>query len=184
MTPPSLAVVVCKNLIAQGLFKTYYYLIIRMSRSQKSDAAIIKTLREKGFKATPQRIAICRFALHSRDHPTAQRIYNEVKKVHPTVSLATVYKTLQILTEHGLMQELDFPEGQARFDSYVEPHVNLVCLRCGNIQDLDDPAAREMVAKVAAKAEFTRTGQRLDIYGVCKLCRNKTKYPNTEGFET
>ena len=146
-----------------------------MSRSQKSDALIIETLRKKGYKATTQRIAICRFALHSRDHPSAQRVYDEVRRVHPTVSLATVYKTLQILTEHGLVQELDLPESQARFDSYVEPHINLVCMRCGNIQDFDDSAAREMVERVAAKAEFTRTGQRLDIYGVCKTCRSRNK---------
>jgi Fur family peroxide stress response transcriptional regulator len=146
-----------------------------MSHSQKSDASIIETLRKKGYKATPQRIAICRFALRSRDHPTVQRIYDEARKVHPTVSLATVYKTLQILTEHGLIQELDFPQSQAKFDSYVEPHINLVCLRCGNIQDLDDDAAREIVERMTAKAGFERTGQRLDIYGICKACRNSTK---------
>ena len=148
-----------------------------MNRIQKSDASIIETLRKKGYKATPQRIAICRFALQSRDHPTAQRIYDEVKKVHPTVSLATVYKTLQILAQHNLVQELDLPESQARFDSYVEPHVNLVCVRCGNIQDFDDDAAQELVERVAAKAEFTRTGQRLDVYGMCKTCRNKIGQP-------
>jgi Fur family peroxide stress response transcriptional regulator len=146
-----------------------------MSHSQKSDALIIETLRKKGYKATTQRITICRFTLHSRDHPSAQRIYDEVKKVHPTVSLATVYKTLQILREQGLIQELDLPESQARFDSYVEPHINLVCLQCGNIQDFDDRAAREMVERVTAKAEFTQTGQRIDIYGICKTCRGKTK---------
>jgi Fur family peroxide stress response transcriptional regulator len=146
-----------------------------MSRSQKQDKTIIEILRQKGYKATPQRIAICRFALNSRKHPTAQRIYDEVKKVHPTVSLATVYKTLKILTEHGLIQELDFPEGQARFDSYVEPHVNLVCLQCGNIQDLDDTAAREMVANVTSATEFTRTAQRLDVYGICKKCQAQAR---------
>jgi Fur family peroxide stress response transcriptional regulator len=146
-----------------------------MSNSQKSDEFIIEILRKKGYKATPQRIAICRFVLHSRDHPSAQRVYYEVKKVHPTVSLATVYKTLQILREHGLVQELDLPESQARFDSYVEPHINLICTRCGNIQDFDDKAAREMVERVATKAEFKRTGQRLDIYGVCKTCLGRTK---------
>jgi Fur family peroxide stress response transcriptional regulator len=146
-----------------------------MNRIQKSDASIIDILRKNGYKATPQRIAICRFALQSRDHPTAQRIYDEVKKVHQTVSLATVYKTLQILKEHGLVQELDLPESQARFDSYVAPHINLICMRCGSIQDFDDSAAREMVERVAAKAEFTRTGQRLDIYGVCKTCRSRNK---------
>jgi len=146
-----------------------------MMHSQKSDTSIIDTLRNKGYKATPQRIAICRFALRSRDHPTAQRIYDEVRKVYPTVSLATVYKALQILTEHGLIQEIDLPEGQARFDSYVEPHINLICLRCGSIQDLDDPAAREMVARITAEAEFTRTGQCLDIYGTCKMCHSRNR---------
>jgi len=146
-----------------------------MSRSQKSDALIIETLRKNGYKATTQRIIICRFALHSRDHPTAQRIYNEVRKMHPTVSLATVYKTLQILTEHGLIQELDLPQSQAKFDSYVEPHINLVCMQCGNIQDFDDKTAQEMVERVTIKAQFTRTGQRLDIYGVCKTCQDRTK---------
>jgi Fur family peroxide stress response transcriptional regulator len=148
-----------------------------MSRSQKSDASIIETLRKKGYKATTQRIAICRFALQSRDHPSAQRIYDEVRKVHPTVSLATVYKTLQILREQGLIQELDLPESQARFDSYLEPHVNMVCLQCGNIQDFDDNAAREMVERVAARAEFTRTGQRIDIYGICKTCQGRPRAP-------
>jgi Fur family peroxide stress response transcriptional regulator len=159
----------------EGLFKTYYHLIKRMSRSQRSDASIIETLREKGYKATTQRIAICRFTLHSPDHPSAKRIYDEVKKIHPTVSLATVYKTLQILTEQGLIQELDLPQSQARFDSYVEPHINLICLQCGNIQDFDDNAAQEMIARVTAKAEFARTGQRLDIYGICKKCHGRTK---------
>jgi Fur family peroxide stress response transcriptional regulator len=141
-----------------------------MSSSQKPDASIIETLRKNGYKATTQRIAICRFALQSRDHPTAQRIYDEVRKVHPTVSLATVYKTLQILTEHDLIQELDLPQSQARFDSYVEPHINLVCMRCGKIQDFKDNAAQEMVERVTKKEQFTRTGQRLDIYGMCKTC--------------
>ena len=146
-----------------------------MSRSQKSDALIIETLRKNGYKATTQRIAVCRFTLHSRDHPTVQRIYKEVRKIHPTVSLATVYKTLQILTEHGLIQELDLPQSQARFDSYVGPHLNLTCVRCGNIQDFDDDAAQELVERVAAKAEFTLTGQRLDVYGICKICHNRAE---------
>jgi Fur family peroxide stress response transcriptional regulator len=143
--------------------------------SQKADASIIDALRRKGYKATPQRIAICRFALNSRDHPNVQRIYSEVKKTYPTVSLATVYNTIQILKELGLIQELNFPKGQTRFDSYMEPHINLVCLRCGNIRDLDDHTAREITAGIAASARFTLTGQRLDIYGVCERCSEKTK---------
>src|SRR3989304_1541429 len=141
-----------------------------MSDSKKSDIQIIQALRNKGYKATPQRIAICRFALSSRAHPSVQRIYREVKKTHPTVSLATVYKTLQILKEIGLVQELSFPQEQTRFDAYLEPHLNLICLRCGNIQDLDDLAARELLKRVAAAKRFIPVSQRFDVYGTCEKC--------------
>ena len=146
-----------------------------MNGYDKSDASIIEALRNKGYKATPQRIAICRFALKSKDHPTAQRIYEEVKKIHPTVSLATVYKTLQVLKELGLIQELSLPQGQTRFDCNMRPHVNLVCLRCGNITDLDDSAAHDIVKKVATLTKFVVAGQRLDMYGICQNCSTKQK---------
>ena len=146
-----------------------------------SDASIIEALRKKGYKATSQRIAICRFALRGRNHPTAQRIYGEVKSVYPTVSLATVYKTLHVLNELRLVQELAFAEGETRFDSYVHPHANLVCRECGNISDVDDPVTREMVARIAARARFTLTGQRLDIYGLCEKCGRGTKPGPTIG---
>ncbi len=148
-----------------------------MNGFHKSDASIIKALRRKGYKATPQRIAICRFALSSRDHPSAKTIFNKIRETYSTVSLATVYKTLQILTELGLVQELNFPQGQTRFDSCMKPHINLVCLRCGNIRDLDDLTAQEIVGRVAAAAKFAVTGQRLDLYGVCEKC--KTRLPVT-----
>jgi Fur family peroxide stress response transcriptional regulator len=144
-----------------------------VNKSQESDLHIIEAFRNKGCKATPQRIAICRFALHTRDHPNAQKIYAEVKALFPTISLATVYKTLQTLSELGLIQELDFPIGQARFDSYMKPHMNLVCTQCGNIQDVNDRAAGEIVERAASVAKFTATGQRLDVYGICQKCQKK-----------
>ena len=69
-----------------------------------------------------------------------------------------------------LIQELNFPKGQARFDSYMKPHINLVCLQCGNIKDLDDPTTREIVERVVITTKFTATGQRLDVYGICQKC--------------
>ena len=140
-----------------------------------SDASIIDALRKKGFKATPQRIAICRFALDSRDHPSVQKIYLEIKRLHPTVSLATVYKTLQVLRELRLVQELGFAQGETRIDSNPKPHVNIVCLRCGNVRDIDDQSLRQVIARTASKAKFTITGQRFDIYGICERCRSRTR---------
>ena len=141
-----------------------------MTTYQHSDTSAIEALRSKGYKATPQRIAICRFVLNSRDHPSAQQVYDEVKKIHPTVSLATVYKTLAVLKDLNLIQELDLPQGQARFDSYMKPHINLICLRCGSIADLDDNSAIEIIRKVAAVAKFKPKGQRIDIFGICRKC--------------
>jgi Fur family peroxide stress response transcriptional regulator len=141
-----------------------------MQDQQKSVATIIQALRSKGFKATPQRIAICRYALNSREHPNAQKIYREVKKTHPTVSLATVYKTLEVLKKIGLIQELTFAQEQTRFDPYLEPHINLVCSRCGAIVDIEDVAVHELIKRVAAAARFAPSSQRLDVYGICEKC--------------
>ena len=146
-----------------------------MGEIQELEASIIKALRGKGYKATPQRIAIGRFALCDRSHPTVQRVYSEVKKVHPTVSLATVYKTIQILKEVGLIQELSLPQDQTRFDSDMQPHINLVCTRCGNIKDLEETAVQEIITKVSAAEKFSPTGQRFDIYGICQGCDRKGK---------
>jgi Fur family transcriptional regulator, peroxide stress response regulator len=141
-----------------------------MTTYPKSDASAIEALRSKGYKATPQRIAICRIVLNSRAHPSAQKVYDEVKKTHPTVSLATVYKTLEVLRDIDLVQEINFPKGQARFDPYMNPHINLICLKCGTITDLDDITVKEIVRRVAAATKFKSTGQRMDVYGICQKC--------------
>jgi Fur family peroxide stress response transcriptional regulator len=141
-----------------------------MTAPLKSDASTIEALRSKGYKATPQRIAICRVALNSRVHPSAQTVYDMVKKIHPTVSLATVYKTLEVLRDLDLVQEINFPKGQARFDSYMKPHINLVCLKCGSITDLDDVIVKEITRKVTVSTKFKPTGQRMDVYGICQKC--------------
>ncbi len=141
-----------------------------MTANPNSDAAAIDALRRKGYKATPQRIAICRIALNSRTHPSAQQVYDEVKKIHPTVSLATVYKTLEVLRDLNLVQEINFPKGQARFDSYMKPHINLICSKCGIITDLDDATIEEITRKVASATRFKPTGQRMDVFGICQKC--------------
>jgi Fur family peroxide stress response transcriptional regulator len=133
------------------------------------EASIIKALREKGYRATSQRIAISRLALSNRDHPTARRIYGEIRRDNPTVSLATVYKTLQVLRELGLVQQLTFPEDEARFDSRMKPHLNLICQKCGNVTDAEDRSAQEIV-NAANRARFVVTGQRIDVYGICQRC--------------
>lgn len=150
-------------------------MIIDMGSSEKSDTSIINALRNKGYKATPQRIAISRFTLSSREHPTAQTIYSEVRKVYPTVSLATVYKTIQILKGAGLIQEMSSSQGQTRFDSDIKPHINLVCLKCGSIEDWEDSMVPEIITRAKASTNFTATGQSFEVYGICQSCGRKVK---------
>ena len=141
-----------------------------MAGPQELDSRIIKALRGRGYKATPQRIAICRFALYSHKHPTAQRIYSEVKKAYPTVSLATVYNTIQILKDIGLLQEVCLSRDETRFDPNMEPHAHLVCLQCSSISDWRSPLILEIMKNVATEAGFMPKGQNFDIFGLCKNC--------------
>ena len=144
-----------------------------MQGLQDSDSSIIKALRGKGYKATPQRIAISRFVLNDRAHPTAQRIYDEVRKVYPTVSLATIYKTVQVLKEAGLVQELNLPGDQSRFDPNMEPHVHLVCLQCKSVNDWVDPMILKNIERLSNEAEFSTGRWNLDIFGICRRCEKR-----------
>jgi Fur family peroxide stress response transcriptional regulator len=141
-----------------------------MASPQDLDSMIIKALRARGYKATPQRIAICRFALYSREHPTAQRIYSEVKKAYTTVSLATVYNTIQILKDIGLLQEVSLSRDETRFDPNMEPHAHLVCLRCNSVTDWTSPLIMEMMKNAENETGFIPKGQNFDIFGLCKNC--------------
>jgi Fur family transcriptional regulator, peroxide stress response regulator len=140
---------------------------------RKNEAFIIQALRNKGYKATPQRIAVCKTTLSSKEHPNVEKIYNEVKKTHPTVSLATVYKTLHILKENQLIQELNMPNAETRFDPNLTTHINLVCTKCGKIQDVDDPDLKTVLKKVNLKTNFAPVSQRVDVYGLCENCQKE-----------
>jgi Fur family transcriptional regulator, peroxide stress response regulator len=146
-----------------------------MINLENLESSIINTFRNSGYRATPQRIAISRYILRNHEHPTAQNAYLEVKKMHPTVSLATIYTTIKILKETGLILELNLPQGQTRFDPNTEPHVHLLCLRCGGISDWVDPIMPKLIAKVSADANFTVIGSSLDLNGICESCDRKAK---------
>jgi len=137
---------------------------------------IVEILRSKGYKATPQRISVARCVLTNKHHPSAESIYDEVKRVHPTISLSTVYNTLNVLKELNLVQETGLNENGVRFDSNTETHINLVCYKCGEIFDVDEPLLEEDLKRVERRTGFKRMGQRIDVYGFCRRCaRNMEK---------
>ena len=131
---------------------------------------LIAKLHEKGYKVTPQRLAVFEFINSREDHPTADQIHKEMKKKYPTMSLATVYQALHLLTEMGLVQELGFNDKSSRYDPNIMPHLNIVCLKCGKIYDYEAESVKEMWSKIVAGLRFKPVGQRLDVYRYCDEC--------------
>ena len=127
--------------------------------------------REKGFKVTTQRLAICKFILSRKDHPTAERIYQELREEYPTISLGTIYKTLHLLEELGLIQELGFNEGSVRYDPDMELHVNMVCSKCGKISDYKTENVEKFWNAIISNLSVKPKGQRIDIYYECEECK-------------
>ena len=142
-----------------------------MTESQYIDKKIFYVFRENNLKVTPQRIAIAKYVFNNSEHPTAKRIYQEIRRVHPTVSMATIYATLKVLKEVGLLQELNLPDGQSRFDPNLEPHAHLICEKCGDITDWEDPLLSELVSNISNDAHFIVSASGLNLNGVCRKCQ-------------
>ena len=126
--------------------------------------------REKGFKVTIQRLAICNYILSRKDHPTAEQIYQKLRDKHPTISLGTIYKTLHLLKDLGLIQELGFNEGSVRYDPDMEIHINMVCSRCGKISDYKAENVENLWSTIISDLRIKPTGHRIDIYYECEDC--------------
>lgn len=133
---------------------------------------LVNSLREKGFRITPQRIAIVEYLLKTDDHPSAEHIHKIVQKKYPMVSLSTVYKTLDLLREKKLVNEIKV-EGEARFDAHTDEHINLVCMNCGKIDDIDEDSLKEIQTKVARKSKYMILKSNFELFGYCNNCKSK-----------
>lgn len=131
---------------------------------------LLGRLKSTGHRVTPQRLAIIKILTESREHPSADQIYRQVRQSFPTTSLATVYNTLECLKEMGEVLELP-SSGSSRYDGRnPDPHPHLMCTVCGTIEDLDiqlGPAVEE----VAASRGYADIYHRLELYGVCPRCQ-------------
>ena len=133
---------------------------------------IVTSLRDEGFRITPQRIAIVDYLLKTGDHPSADLIHRVIRKKYPMVSLSTVYKTLELLKEKKLVNEIDV-EGEARFDAHTDEHINLVCMNCGKIDDIDEDSLREIQIKAAKKSKYLILKSSFELLGYCSDCKLK-----------
>jgi Fur family peroxide stress response transcriptional regulator len=126
-------------------------------------------LRKAGYRITGQRKAILDYLVSTPEHPGAYKIFEEVKKVQPRLSLATVYNTLQVLTMNGLIKMLTFREDN-RYEANLSFHINLICTSCGRIQDFD-AGTHISPEEVRERIGFEVTTYRMEYHGLCSECK-------------
>lgn len=131
-------------------------------------------LREKKLKVTPQRLAIYSYLVNSPEHPTVETIFNDVKVSFPSMSIATVYKTVAALRDAKLVREFNISEDCNRYDANTNEHSHIICTKCHNIEDYygkfdigDDIQRLELISG------FRVESKDINFYGLCKKCRNK-----------
>jgi Fur family peroxide stress response transcriptional regulator len=128
------------------------------------------TAREKGIKLTHQRLEIFREVASSLEHPDAEAIYNALHPRLPTVSLDTVYRTLWLLNDLGLVATLGPRRESVRFDANTKPHHHYICVRCGmardfESEDLDGIPVPESVGKFGSVIS-----RHVEVRGICEKC--------------
>jgi Fe2+ or Zn2+ uptake regulation protein len=139
---------------------------------------IIKKLKAKGLKLTPQRLAIIEsFAEKAPLHPSANTIYEAAKKKRVGISLSTIYYTLNELSKNGIINILEFEKMDNRHEGNTEAHIHLICKQCKNIIDIFTKLidSNEMVKNV----DFLVTDTRFEYYGFCAQCREKRTQSKT-----
>ncbi|MFW9940806.1 MAG: Fur family transcriptional regulator [Candidatus Thorarchaeota archaeon] len=127
--------------------------------------------RKNGYKVTTQRLAIYKFIATRKDHPSADQIYKALKNDYPTISLGTVYKTLDLLEKLGLLQKLRFNEDRVRYDPDMELHINMVCSKCGQIYDYKAKNVKHLWNVIISDIGIKPLGQRIDLYYDCDKCK-------------
>jgi Fur family peroxide stress response transcriptional regulator len=133
--------------------------------------SLTNALQTAGLRLTPQRLAICRLLASSDQHPTAQLIYDTLRPDFPSLSLATVYNTLDTLVSLGAINSLGGAGDDAvHYDADTSPHVNLACTRCHRVIDLPSRYVESLEDEVAATSGYRILGARVLYYGLCPDC--------------
>lgn len=130
-------------------------------------------MSQKGFmRKTKQREVILQVLRSTTSHPTADWVYQEVRRELPNISLGTIYRNLKTLTEMGEALELSFGSTYSRFDGNPHNHYHFVCEECSQVFDIDMPVSSS-VEKQVTELGYKVNNHRLEFYGVCPQCQEK-----------
>jgi len=126
------------------------------------------------LRTTKQRRIILEELCKLRSHPTADEMYQILRRRMPRISLGTVYRNLEVLSESGIIQKIDVGGTQKRFDGNAELHYHIRCLRCNRVDDIDVPPDRSIEERARKRTEFTVLRHHTEFVGLCPDCREGT----------
>jgi len=127
--------------------------------------------KELRMKLTPQRLSILSYLDGNREHPTAEDIYRKVSRKFPTMSLATVYNTLETLKRQGMLTEITIDPDKRHFDPNREKHHHLICSKCKRIADIQ--IEFDLAVPKESMQGFEIVGNHVEFYGICPDCRKE-----------
>jgi Fur family ferric uptake transcriptional regulator len=122
---------------------------------------------DQGLRMTGPRRVIADVLERSNDHPDVDELYRRISAVDPRISLATVYRTVKLFEEHGILEKVDFGDGRARYeDAERDHHDHLIDLNTGQVIEFIDPEIEALQEKIAARLGYKLKGHKLELYGV------------------
>ena len=132
-----------------------------------SASTIISRCEDHGLRLTDQRRTIAAVLEAATDHPNVEELYNRASAVDPNISLATVYRTVKLFEETGILEKHEFGDGRARYEtSDREHHDHLIDMNSGEVIEFIDPEIEALQDKIAEKFGYRLMGHRLELYGV------------------
>lgn len=136
----------------------------------------LNALKKGGYRITAQRRAVCDFLARTPTHPTPSDVYVAVRAAAPEISRATVYNTLNALRDLGAIVEISAGGDHTHYDTNPEPHVNLVCLRCGQVYDYaGDMPLTELYETVHGQTGFQAVSAQVQMVGFCAECQARKR---------
>lgn len=128
-------------------------------------------ISQKKLKFTEQRELILEALLSAKSHISAEELYQIVSKHNPMIGLATVYRTLNLLSECGLIQQRQFGDGQTRYELVQEHHDHLICTKCRKIVEFENAEIETLQEQVAKQYGFVIQNHKHELYGLCSDCQ-------------
>jgi Fur family transcriptional regulator, ferric uptake regulator len=146
--------------------------------SQNEIEKLKNNLKSKGYKLTPQRRAIVDIIIRKEgNHLTTEELYDSVKKECPEIGLATVYRTVQLLEELGIICRLNLDDGCSRYELVHEAenhqHHHLICTSCNKVTEVEGDLLEELEQRIQSKYNFQIKNHSVKFYGLCSDCSNK-----------